>query len=75
MMLKYFKIMLFNSSTKFYWKSIIILMVHLSSLLYTLLDYKHFPLIFNMKWNLIQYDGCDADYWEFLLDWIILEAS
>lgn len=75
MMLMYVTMMLFNSGTKFNWKSIIILMASLSSILYMLLDSKHFPLTFNIKWNLIQYDEFEADYWEIFQDWITLEAS
>lgn len=46
-------------------------MAHLSSILYMSLDSKYFPVTFNMKWNLVQYDGHEAVYWELLQDWII----
>jgi hypothetical protein len=68
MMLKNVTIMLFNSGAKFNWKSIIIFMARLSSILYTLLDSKQFPVTFNIKWNLIKYDGREANYWELFQD-------
>jgi hypothetical protein len=50
-------------------------MAHFSSIFCMLLDSKHFPVTFNTRLNLIQYDGREADLWERLQDWIILEAS
>jgi len=37
-------------------------MARLSSILYTLLDSRQFPVTFNIKLNLIKYDGREANY-------------